>query len=235
MTERFARYLRKSPPSFRTGERILLAEFDGIQGRPDIADVEINALPANINLDALAALLRSPTKARLLSSLRHGTPRTIEYLGKITGLSVNSVRGHIREMEAGGLVKTDTHKSVYLLCHLPWDMMDITSYEVKLSNWKRALFQGIGYRAFSRSVWVVMPQSREKGLQKATTAFQTYGIGLMSFSDEGEANVIVRAKRHRRPTSRRLYLMAAGTALAKFLEHRRQSHRRLRPESVKCI
>ena len=233
VTERFAQYLLNSPLSFPRGERILLREFDGIQGRPDIVDAEIKALPADLNLDVLAALLRSPTKARLLSSLRYGTPRTSAYLGRITGLPAHSVRGHVREMEAAGLVKTDTHNSVYLLCHLPWDMVDIAAYEVKLSNWKRALFQGVGYRAFSKSVWVVMPPNKGKGLQKAATAFQAYGIGLMSYSENGEAKVIVRAKRHRRPTSRRLYLMAAGTALAKFLEHRRRSHRRLRPESVK--
>ena len=234
VAERFAQHLRKSDRLPRKGERIVLPEFDGIQGRPDIADAKIIALPGTLDLDVLAAFLRSPTKARLLSSLRYGVPRSSAYLGKITGLSASSVRGHVREMEQAGLVETDKGNSVYLRCHLPWGMVDIASYEVKLANWKRALFQGIGYRAFSKSVWVVMPWPVGERALRAATEFRNHGIGLMSFSNDGEIRVIVRAKQHRRPTSRRLYLMATGAVLTEFLEYRRRSHRRLRPESIKC-
>ena len=67
-----------------------MSELDGIQGRADIVDVRIRELPPNVNPEALAASLRSPTKARILAILRHGAPRTKAYIARNTGLSDRS-------------------------------------------------------------------------------------------------------------------------------------------------
>ena len=200
--------------------RMLLRELDGLQGRADLVDARIQELPNTIKLGELATSLRSPTKARLLAALRYRAPRTMAYLARATGLSNHSLGRHVRQLESSGLVKIHGNLAVSLGCRLPWDMVDIVAYEGKLSNWRRALHQALGYRSFSRSVWVVVPASRTRHAKKLATVFQTNGIGLMAIEDDGNMHIEIRSKQHRRPASRRFYLMAVGAVLNRFVEEK---------------
>lgn len=206
-------YPRVSP------SRILVHELDGLQGRADLVDAHINqqALPDVDSLGDLAKALNSPTKARLLAILRYGAPRTRAFLARVTGLSDHSLARHVRQLESVGLVEVDGNVAVSLRCRLPWSMVDIAAYEMKLSNWRRALHQAIGYRSFSRSVQVVMPASGARCAKKLATVFLNNGIGLIAVECDGSTRIEIRSKKHRRPTSRRLYLMAVGVILNRFL------------------
>lgn len=205
------------PPS---PTRMFLREFDGLQGRADLVDAHIHtqALPDVPSLRDLSTALTSPTKARLLAILRYGAPRTRDHLARATGLSNRSLGSHIRQLESVGLVEVHRSSAVSLGCRLPWGMVDIVAYEGKLSNWRRALHQALGYRSFSRSVWVVVPASRTRHAKKLATVFQTNGIGLMAIEDDGNMHIEIRSKQHRRPASRRFYLMAVGAVLNRFVE-----------------
>ncbi len=226
--------LRGGMHSHRSPTRILLPELGGLQGRADLVDAHIQALPSVVSLDLLAASLMSPAKARLLALLRYGAPRSRGYLVKGTGFSNRSLGDHIRQLERVGLVEVHRSSSISLGCPLPWSMVDIVAYEGKLSNWRRALHQAIGYRSFSRSVWIVMPTSGAQHAKKLAAVFQINGIGLIAVENDGRAHIEIRSRK-RRPASRRLYLMAVGAILKKFLEQRRRSHRSLRPESIQSI
>ena len=171
----FAKSLHSSLRSHGAPSRILLAELDGIQGRPDLVDANIQALPEAVSLDVLATSLTSPTKARLLAILRYGAPRRREYLERFTGLSNHSLEGHIRQLEKVGLVEIHRNSAVSMRCRLPWDMVRIVAYEGKLSNWRRALHQAIGYRSFSSFVWVVMPVSGARSARNAQPPSTTTG------------------------------------------------------------
>ena len=197
--------------------RILLRELNGLQGRADLVDAHIRALPSTVRPEDLATSLRSPAKARLLANLRYRAPRTRAYLMRATGLSNRSLGGHIRQLESSGLVNVHANLTVSLGCRLPWSMVDIVAYEAKLANWRRALHQALGYRAFSRSVWVVMPTSGARNAKKLANVFSSNGIGLMAIDNEGRIQIEIKSRRHRRPTSRRLYLMAVGAILNEFL------------------
>ena len=231
----FTKSLHRRLRSHGVPSRILLPELDGIQGRPDLVDANIQALPEAVGLDVLATSLTSPTKARLLAILRYGAPRRREYLERFTGLSNHSLEGHIRQLEKVGLVEVHRNSAVSLQCPLPWDMVRIETYEGKLTNWRRALHQAIGYRSFSNFVWVVMPVAGARSAKKVPTAFHNNGIGLIAIEDDGSANIEIRSKTRRHPASRRLYLMAVGAVLNRFVEERRRLHRRIRPESIQRI
>ena len=114
-------------------------------------------------------------------------------------------------------------------------MVRIETYEGKLTNWRRALHQAIGYCSFSNSVWVVMPVAGARSAKKVPTAFHNNGIGLIAIEDDGSANIEIRSRTRRRPASHRLYLMAVGAVLNRFVEERRRLHRRIRPESIQRI
>lgn len=214
---------------------MLLEELDGPQGRADLVYAQIQALPTAVSLDVLAASLAAPAKARLLALLRNGAPRGIEYLERSTGLSKRSLRRHVQQLERSGLVQLHRSSAVSLGFPLPWSMVDIAAYEVKLSNWRRALHQALGYRSFSRCVWVVMPASRARYAKKLAAVFRINGIGLISIDDNGAQNIEIRGRKRRRPASRRLYLMAVGVILKRFIEETRGLHHSVRSESLQSV
>ena len=227
----FFKFLPKNPAYPGKAPRLLVPELDGLQGRPDLVDIHFRALPDAMSLDALAKSLRSPAQARLLALLRYRAPRRREYLEKFSGFTKQAFRGHLKELEKNGLVEFHTNANISLTCPLPWDMADIASYEGKLSNWRRAFHQALGYRSFSHRVWVIMPPTGARQATKLKTLFQDNGIGLMAYQGEGKTRVIVKGRKLR-PASRILYLIAVGTGLTKFVEQQRFSHRRIRPESI---
>ena len=201
-----------------SSRRILIRELDGLQGRPDLVDAKIQVIPFAVDLGVLAPILRSPAKARLLSALRYGSPRTLTYLERVTGLSSRSLGEHIRHLGQAGIVEFNNSSAVSLCIPLPWSMVEITSYEGKMSNWRRALQQAIGYRSFSNSVRVVMPVSGAlHARRQVPTVFHSNGIGLIAVDNDGNPHVEIRSKK-RRPSSRRLYLMAVGAVLNEFLD-----------------
>ena len=199
-----------------------MSELDGIQGRADIVDVRIRELPPNVNPEALAVSLRSPTKARILSILRHGAPRTKAYIARNTGLSDRALQGHIRALQSAGIIEIHGNMAVSLSFPLPHSMVEIVAYEGKISNWRRALHQALGYRSFSHSVSVVMPAAGAKNASKVAAIFRLNGIGLISVDEDGTNHTHIRSKK-RPPASRRLYLMAVGVILSKILEENMES------------
>ena len=227
----FFKLLSNNPSYPRKTSRLLVSELDGIQGRPDLVDIHFRMLPDAISLDALAKSLRSPAQARLLALLRYRAPRRREYLEKSSGFTKQAFRSHLKELEKNGLVEVHANSNISLTSPLPWDMADITSYEGKLSNWRRAFHQALGYRSFSHRVWVIMPSTGALQANKRKGLFQDNGIGLMAYQGDGKTQVVIRGRKLR-PASRMLYLMAVGIGLTKFVERQRRSHRRIRPKSI---
>ena len=211
--------LRNRPGFHGSTSRTLISELDGLQGRPDLVDARIQVLPFAVELEMLATALRTPAKARLLAVLRHRAPHNRTYLERVTGLSMRSLIRNIRQLEEVGLVEVNENSSVSLCCPLPWSMVDIVAYEGKLSNSRRALHQAISYRSFASSVRVVMPASGARRAKKLVTVFRSNGIGLIAIDDDGSPHIEIRSRK-RRPTSRKLYLMAVGAVLNELLEER---------------
>lgn len=222
LTENFKTVLSKSLRSQGSSNGILLDELDGLQGRADlvVARIDFKSLPDVPCLEDLVVTLSSPAKARLLAMLRYGAPRTRSYLARVTGFSDSSLGSHIRQLESAGLARVHGNSSLSLNYRLPWSMVDIESYEVKLYNWRRALHQAMGYRSFSHSVGVVMPPPGAQCAKKLTPVFHNTGIGLISIENDGGTRIEIRSKKHCRPASRRLYLMAVGVILSRYLEEK---------------
>ena len=226
--------LRESWNSHEARSRLLISELANVQGRADLVEAHIRTLPFAVCPEDLARSLCSPSKAQILANLRYCQTRSRGFLAGVTGLSERSLEGHIRQLERVGLVEVYKSLAVSLSCRLPWTMVDIVAYEVKLSNWRRALHQAIGYRSFSRSVWIVMPASTVRHALKVEGVFRAQGIGLKALEGDGSTRIVIRGKKHRRPTSRRLYFMAVGVILKKFIEEESLSDRHFRPESFQC-
>ena len=75
----------------------------------------------------------------------------------------------------------------YLLVERNLDSISkITSYELKLNNWKQALKQAFKYRTFSNTCFVVMDEAFSNRALDNIDQFVHFNIGLASFNTENE-------------------------------------------------
>ncbi len=75
----------------------------------------------------------------------------------------------------------------YLLVERNLDSISkITSYELKLNNWKQALKQAFKYRTFSNTCFVVMDEAFSNRALDNIDQFFHFNIGLASFNKENE-------------------------------------------------
>ncbi len=58
---------------------------------------------------------------------------------------------------------------------------DIWAFELKLSNWKRAIFQALQYKAFANYSVIVFPIEKEKLLLNNLETFRNLNIGVLLF------------------------------------------------------
>ena len=231
--ECFHKALRRESRSRQVSCRILIPEFEGVLGRPDLVEARIHSLPGSVELDVLAASLSSPANARILAALSYRPRCSQAQLETITGISNLSLRRYIRHLASVGMIIVHKNSAISLGCRLPWTMVNIVAYEGKLANWRRALHQAIGYRSFSHSVRVIMPEAAAARARRLEQIFRINGIGLIALDSDGARHMVIRSRKSR-PASRSRYLTAVGIVLRHFLSERRRLHRRLKPECIQC-
>jgi hypothetical protein len=87
--------------------------------------------------------------------------------------------------------------------------VEICSFELKLKNWQRALYQATRYRSFSQRVFVVMPPGSAELAYRNKYLFERANIGLVSHDTSGQSRVLVRPKK-RPPNATYRTIMAIG-------------------------
>lgn len=65
------------------------------------------------------------------------------------------------------------------------DDIQVISFELKLTDWRRAMVQAFRYKSFSHLAYVVMPETTVENAKLHINEFQQYGIGLISFGLNG--------------------------------------------------
>lgn len=65
------------------------------------------------------------------------------------------------------------------------DETAVISFELKLSDWKRAAKQAFRYRSFSNMSYVVMSAQKSAVAVKNIDLFKRYNIGLAKFNNDG--------------------------------------------------
>jgi hypothetical protein len=74
--------------------------------------------------------------------------------------------------------------------------LELWAYELKLRDWKRALYQALRYRKFASRVCVVMPPNAKHLLQQNSGLFRRLGVGALVFDpDSGSVTRVVKARR----------------------------------------
>lgn len=182
--------------------RDIFSEVECRQGIPDLIGVSCDWKPSpvpsfvgdsGVSLNAVSSVLA------LFGSRRS---HTTAYLTSHSGLSEELTRQVIRVLCEVGLVAKSPPDSLRLESDLSWMESDLWAFELKVHDWRRALFQSLQYRTFASYEVVIMPSAKKRAIARQLEYFESAGIGVVLFDNQNNhEEVLVRARRNR-PTSR---------------------------------
>ena len=148
-----------------------------------------------IRNNAFGELSSLDCSSQVLSLLKYKSGRSIKYLRERTGISEVTMARTLKDMISKNYIsfKNDLY---YLTNTNIINRTDIWAFELKLSNWKRAIFQALQYKAFANYAVVVFPIKKEKLIKENLESFQKLNIGVLLFDAEtSESKWLSRAKK----------------------------------------
>lgn len=156
---------------------ILYREVSCQQGIPDFVGLSSSILIQNYDFSNLTA---TESCSIILSLLKRNSGRRKEYIKEKTALSDATLNRALKELRSNGLI-VERNNLYFLSINESSQQNSIWAFELKLSNWKRALFQALQYKAFANYVAVVLPYEKEHILRKNLSAFITLNVGVFLF------------------------------------------------------
>lgn len=156
---------------------ILYREVSCQQGIPDFVGLSSAILIQNYDFSHLTA---TESCSIILSLLKRNSGRKKEYIKEKTALSDATLNRALKELRSNGLI-VERNNLYFLSINESSQQNSIWAFELKLSNWKRALFQALQYKAFANYVAVVLPYEKENILRKNLSAFITLNVGVLLF------------------------------------------------------
>lgn len=146
----------------------------------------------------------------IISLLKPKAPRTLRYILNKTGLSHITVKKAIKDLIVRGIV-SETENGSFVLSE-KWELpkVELWAFELKLKDWKRALFQCLQYKAFANRVIMVMPEDKENIIVKNIETFKNYQIGIMLFNHVNFNYKILLKPSKINPTSKSHNIYAVG-------------------------
>lgn len=160
---------------------MLFEEVESYQGIPDYVGIKIEDEKQWSDFYARIPLERWNEISKILAVLSGKSYHTVEYLLKKTGMSkasINKELGYLLKLEIvdrndNGLYKINDWADM--------PSVKISSFELKLENWKRALFQALRYKMFSDYTYVVMPVEKRDILEKNKKVFSENNVGIVLY------------------------------------------------------
>jgi len=158
--------------------------FDGVyreitcrQGRPDFIAMRSKSVNKAVPLPEKTGFVGS----LILSLLKQRSPRTLQYLIEKSEYSEKSVKRSLRQLLASGHIDKTESESYILGAASGQFGVEIWSFELKLNNPKRALFQAQQSCAFAECSIIVVPPDQAINYKRYTEAIKRWGIGIATF------------------------------------------------------
>jgi DNA-binding transcriptional ArsR family regulator len=176
------------------GAWVLARESSCSEGRADLVWGRFEESRSLGELRRHASLLQNLTSSRILAVLHRETGLSTEELVRRIGVSRPVLRKWVRELVEAKLIEKEAGDSYRLIASQKIPKVEICSFELKLKNWQRALYQATRYRSFSQRVFVVMPPYSAEVAYKHKLLFERANIGLVSHDTTGKSRILVRPK-----------------------------------------
>jgi len=182
----------------------------------------IGLLPRTLRL-RYASVLSRPSCARVMALLKPSAPRGEDYIRRATGLSSSVIHRSLDELENARLIER-AGTGFVVAPRFATTRWELWAFEVKLEDWRRALFQALQYRSFADRVIIVMPERWAHRAERHSELFKRLKIGLLAVDERSSAIRVIVSPRRTRPGSRFHHLNAVG----RFLDESRPQ----RPSSI---
>jgi hypothetical protein len=192
-----------------SGTWVRAVESTCSEGRADIIWGKFQPGWTPSKLQSHAALLQNTTASRLLAILRQRSAQFEKDLHGRIGVTPPVLRKWLRALVEADFVTVTRDGRFRAMPRNTLPSIEICSFELKLKNWRRALYQATRYRSFSHRVFVVMPVDSAYVAYGHKEFFSKANIGLVAHDKWGESNVLIRPKK-RSPNTNYRTIMALG-------------------------
>jgi hypothetical protein len=171
-----------------------ITEFECTHG---IADVVLYKLKKNwSNHSAIGEI--NPRWVYSLRAMPYRKEFTLDFFSSITGLSAGLAVKALKEFELAGFCEKKASNNAWIKTKQPQVITrNISSFEAKLKNWRKALEQAYRYKEFSDQSWVIMDECHISPALERIQEFSQRNIGLASINTNGTFKVHSKATRER--------------------------------------
>lgn len=156
---------------------VLYREVTCQQGIPDFIGLPSEENIINCDFSLLSSVESS---SMILSFLKYHSGRKKAYIREKTGLSDGTLNKTLKELIANNFI-VESDNLYYLSPSVAPENNNIWAFELKLSNWKRALFQSLQNKAFANYSIAVFPMEKEKILHQNIAVFTNLNVGVLLF------------------------------------------------------
>lgn len=180
--------------STNKGEYLIYNEFEAGFGRPDIVLCSSLTNDAFGGIKALEKI--NPRLAPLLTTKVARNISSYKELARACGISEKNAKRIAAALASNDLLefKSGLKNSFRIQSIKTPPFKYVVSIEAKLRDWKRALTQAYRYKTFSNQSWVLLDEAHILPALKSTNSFKNFGVGLASFSSQGELRIYVQAR-----------------------------------------
>ena len=146
----------------------------------------------------------------LLSLLKPKAPRTLNHLLRETGYTYDSIRKYLRQLEKSGCVKRTATGAYILGSSAAQFKTELWTFELKLKDARRAVFQAQQCKAIAEVTIIVVPPGQARNYERFTESMGRWGIGLATFDFYSGDFVLLKRPRKTKPLSggHRMYALS---------------------------
>jgi len=157
----------------------------------------------------------------VFSLLKPKANRSKKFLQEKTGLSEKTIAKVLKELCKNDIAIEEKEGVYHLSPKVIMPSLDIWAFELKISNWKRALFQALQYKAFANYSLVVFPFEKEGVLKKQLELFRELNVGILLFDvTNGKLKFLLHPKKEK-PSSKWHMLFTLGQLAHQYSSERR--------------
>jgi hypothetical protein len=148
------------------------------QGRPDFIALRYKFSSDNRHSIDVPGLV-GPA---ILQTLKPKAPLTFDYLVGKLEFGRESIRKSLRLMIQNGYIEQLESGAYRLGAEMAYEKPEIWTFELKLNNPKKAVFQAQQSRAYAERAIIVVPPGQERNYQRFRETMQRWHVGLSTFN-----------------------------------------------------
>lgn len=176
-----------------TQDNLVIPEFNARFGNVDI--VSVNYRNKHRLSKEQASVLSIYQNSKVIGYLNKNAIRKYDFLLRQTGYTDSSLKASLSKLIKSDLVIEVKKNRFIINPDFEFPNLQISSYEAKLKDWKRAIIQANINKQFSNYSYIVLPLNLAQKLSVSKLdVFRSYNIGLIGVSNE-TTEYLVRPKK----------------------------------------